>query len=66
MIADVRAHGSHSELSTIEALDDLDDIRNPRDQMIKHLLDVADWRQILAEVLDGMTDLSLHLKRLDS
>lgn len=34
--------------------------------MIKHLLDVAYWRQILTEVLDSVTDLSFDFKRLDA
>lgn len=34
--------------------------------MIKHLLNVADGRQILAQILDGVTDLPLHLERLDT
>jgi hypothetical protein len=34
--------------------------------MIKHLLNIADWRQIFAEILDSMSDFILHPQRLDA
>lgn len=34
--------------------------------MIKHLLNIANWRQVLAEVLDSMSDLALKSKWLDT
>ena len=34
--------------------------------MVKHLLNIADGRQILAEILDSVSNLVLHTKRLDA
>jgi hypothetical protein len=34
--------------------------------MIKHLLDIADGRQVLAEVLDSISDLALEAKWFDT
>lgn len=77
----LRAHGSHSQLPAIETLDNLYYVRYlallgrihcvtemtySRNEVIKHLLDVADRRQILAEVFDSVSDLVLHAKRLDA
>jgi len=76
-----RAHGSHPQLSTIESLYDLDYVgylahladvhcligmTYSRNEMVKHLLNIADGRQILAEILDSVSNLVLHTKRLDA
>ena len=77
----LRAHGSHSELPAVESLDNLDYIRYlslsahahcdteltySGNEMVKHLLNIADRRQILTKVLDSMSNLVLHSKRLDA
>jgi hypothetical protein len=38
----------------------------PRDEMVKHLLNVADGRKIFTEILDSMSYLILHTQRLDA
>lgn len=38
----------------------------PGHKVIEHLLDIADRRQILAEILDRMSNLILHSERLDA
>jgi hypothetical protein len=71
----LRAHGSHSQFPAVESLDNLyyvgylallarihcvTEMTDPRNEVVKHLLDIADRRQIFAKILDSVSNLVLH------
>lgn len=39
---------------------------HPRDQVVEHLLNVADRWQVLTQVFDGISDLELLTQRFDT